>query len=74
MVSGKGFYVAEDGKVKDIVDDEEITIIEFEHSKYGQIDYVVYEIDGVESNKVIKWHDSTGFPLPPSDWEDELNE
>ena len=64
----KGFYLDIDNLYKDLEDNEEIPIVEFEHSVYGLIKYVVY--DGV--NHAVNWTPTKEYPQLPSDWVEEI--
>lgn len=68
MVTGKGFYLDIDGKYKDVEDDEEITVLELEHSTYGLIKYVVY--DGV--NHAVNRPLTGEHSVWQDDWEEEI--
>ncbi|MHA1136505.1 MAG: hypothetical protein ACTSSE_08465 [Candidatus Thorarchaeota archaeon] len=68
MVTGKGFYLDVDGIYKDVDDNEEIAIVELEHSVYGLIKYVVYD----DMNHVVNWTLTEEYPKLPDDWMEEI--
>lgn len=68
MVTGKGFYLDIDGKYKDVEDNEEIAILELEHSVYGLIKYVIYG----DVNHAVNWTPTEEYPQLPDDWVEEI--
>ena len=67
--SGDGFEWSNDGtKVIDIGNGEELTILEFDHSIYGLIRYVLYDFGEGEKEYAVQhsYEDSV------DDWQEEL--
>lgn len=72
MVSGEGFYLTEEGYI-DIEDGETLTVQTLEHSTYGKITYIEYEMNEILEKKVVGWIRAEDFEGNlPDDWVDEV--